>query len=856
MKITYNWLKKYLASEASVEDICNALNSIGLEVDTVKDFSNLYSQFVVAVIEIAAPHPNSSKLSVCTVYDSKQRWQVVCGAPNARTGIKVVLAPIGAVIPSNGMVIRSTSIRGIESCGMLCSAEELKLTTLPEYSKNQDGIIELDQDATVGCGFAKYAGFNDTLIDISLTPNRRQDCANVYGIARDLAATRIGTLVRDGIDCKVKCDNENGGGGIHAEILDVSNCSEFCLFRIDGITQNATKRRDFQTMLYMVDSIHANSLVNISNFSMFELGRPNHIYDADKIKGSITVRMSKAGEHFIALGGEEYTLKNGITVIADGEKILGVAGIIGGELSKIDENTKNILVEVANFNPEAIYAASKALNIHTEAKYRFEGLIDHGNTDVFITYLQSLIILNCGGYCYTPVKLTGKQPQYTTEMKFDFNRIQSFIGHAIDATIATRILRDLGFVVSISQQTKWELIIPTWKQGNITTEEGIIEEIVRIYGIDKLSSYYAKVCPKNIMRAAANTEPVSELRDVNRFFSKLSTTTTWSQQELMKLIQTILLGRGFSEAITWSFISRNCADNFGLSTNIEIKNPISADLAIMRSSIVPNLLDIVYKNEARGCKDLMLFEAGNIYDTEFENLQAMCIAGICSGFTAKHDIHKERRTWDFFDVKGDVMEILNGIGMRDIQEKCSINTASTGYYHPGCSAEISLQGEKIACYGEIHPSLLKKLKLQNAGSIVAFEIFLENISRGIVQKNISQAVSESIQVIRKPPIQLSPYQSVERDFAFLVNQNVEAFELVKIILRLENELIEDVKIFDAYRDDRIERGKKSIAIRVTLRSKSKTLTELEINNVSMEIIREIEIKIVGRLRDCADLKVI
>ncbi len=811
LAFSFNWLKKHLNTNKNLQQIIEILDNIGLEVEGIIDNSELYSDFIIVEVTAVTAHPNANQLNVCTINKGDETLEIVCGASNVYEGMKTVLAPIGSLIPSNGLRIKKTLIRGVESNGMLCSAEELSLPKgLLKLKENDDGIIELPLDAPVGERFAIYSNLNDALLEINLTYNRRQDCASVFGIARDLAAANAGELYLN----DVITDNFNSESsvqdGFKAVINDLENCNELYLCSINNIdisnSIESTAYLEIQNLLSTIGQQHDNPLVNISNFAMFNYGRPNHIYDAEKIKGSIVVRHSAENEHFIALGGKEHSLPAGITVIADSEKVLSIAGIIGGELSKVDISTKNIIVEVANFNPSAIALASRKLNINTESKLRFEGRIDSGNSEFFIKHLSQLILKCCKGKIANLTKISGSPLTSVTELTFDFNLFDKFAAYDISQEAAIAILNKLGFKIKILEDnSKWHIQIPTWRQGDITNSSDIIEEVIRINGLDKVRQ----------IDLSANFE--MKLR------KDLSLTTK---------ISNVLLSRGMDEVITWSFISEKQEQAFYLNDSISLSNPITNEFKLMRQSIVPNLFEVLQKNYVRGYQDISIFEAGQIYSWNRINNPVNCIAGLRSGLNIRNNIHKDLRQNDFYDIRDDVLFVLNGLGLN-----CDVMNFSRevpDYYHPGRSAALFLGNKLLAYCGEIHPEIKKNAKF-NALNVCVFEIFSDNIPQVKMKFN-------------KPELQLSQFQAVSRDIAFVMPKDILAFEVIKVIRNLKNELIRVIEVFDSYSGSNLPENEQSLGIRLVIQPNDKTLTDKEIEEVVNEVISLVEFKFTAKLR--------
>ena len=623
MKFTLSWLKKHidLNPDYSIEKLCKKLDEIGLEVESCEDSSQKYKNFTIAEVISAEQHPNADSLRVCKVNTGSETLNIVCGAPNARAGIKVVLAKIDAVVPNGSFVIKKSKIRGVESEGMLCSAEELDLTHDPRFESN-DGIIEINNNAEVGIAFSEYAGLNEVMIEIALTPNRRKDCASVYGVARDLAAARVGKL--KSID--ESHTQSNDLPTIEVQIDSKDNCYQFNYFT--SIDQSIIKHEELH-YLSKVKELHEVPLVNISNFMMLDLGHPNHIYDLDKISGdTIYVKLSSGGEEFIALGGKSYILPEGILIICDSEKVLCVAGVMGGELSKVDENTKNILVEVANFKPEAVSFAGQKLNITSDSRFRFEGGIDHRFLDTFTEQMMSYF-----KYCSAIQKEYGLKSDFIEKIEISINDIEGYLGINVDQDEIYEILTRLSFNPKKISDNNFEVMIPSWKQGNTETYHDVIGDLLRMGLIDKIN---AADTNRRLIRSSdvkSNMiESVNSNSSDNIFNPRIITDSSGSQ------LRKSLLGRGMHEVLTWSFYSDSDEEDFSIEENhisnyciksktegkelVKILNPLNSKFTGMRRSIIPNLVKTLCKHPNNKEKSFSVFEIGNIYSNFIENMQS------------------------------------------------------------------------------------------------------------------------------------------------------------------------------------------------------------------------------------------
>jgi phenylalanyl-tRNA synthetase beta chain len=786
MKFSLNWLKTYLKTNSSTDDIYAALNKCGLEVESMDDLITKYSNFKIAEIISTAPHPQADKLKICTVHDGQQNLQIVCGASNARVGIKVVLAPIGTTIPSNGMVIKLSKIRGVESKGMLCSADELALT-----EQAQEGILELPGDAPVGQGFAEFWGLNDVIFEVAITPNRG-DCASVLGIARELAAFGCGELINNNYQL-----NEQKESHVKVDIQD-ADCWHFSACYIEALNNPANSPAEIISYLNKIGFNSKGTLVDISNFCMLSNGRPNHIYDADKVKGAIFVRKATDGESFLALDGNEYKLDPAITVVADEEKVLAIAGVIGGELSKVDNNTRNVIVEMAIFSPIAVMQAGRKLKINSDARFRFERRVDHGLNTKALAYLINLIQQYCGGIVHKVVSSGGDKSPYVQQVEFDYASIKKISGKEIERSLVVDILGKLGLICQ-----NGKIIIPSWRQGDVMSSADIVEEVIRVYGLENIEP---------IPFVAAEV-PVLQYNHVDS-------------------LRQVLVWRGLSELITWSFFAPEDAENLnGEGKLLELKNPISNELSVMRSSAIPNLLKIAAKNLARGQVDIGFFEIGSIYQEHLPTMQMELVTGLRTGTYSNGSMHKDSREYDFFDAKADILSLLNKSNLQESQ--LNWQPSAPSYYHPGRSAEIRLGKKLIGYCGELHPNFLSKYDIGQA--VVVFELF-------------SEALPQQKHKFAKSKLTLNNLQPISRDFAFLIDEDINAATLKKVIIQAVPSFITKVMIFDVYQGKNIPTGKKSIAISVQFQPINNTFTENEIADMCAKINEAAQVKINASLR--------
>ena len=782
MKFTLSWLKDHFETNASLEEISATLTRVGLEVESIANHADALKDFVVAEIVEANPHPDAAKLQYCDVNDGTQILKIVCGAPNARKGLKTVLAREGVYVPGADFTIKKTKIRGLESNGMLCSFSELGI------AGDADGIIELPADANVGGSVVEILGLNDPLIEIAITPNRG-DCLGVRGVARDLAATGIGILK------PLVIEQEQGSYDPKVSVsIDVlGDCPEFIGCEIRGV-KNGESPDWLKTRLTAIGLRPISALVDITNYITYNLGRPSHVYDIKKLDGNITVRHAKQGETLAALNGKTYELQAGMTVIADDKKVLGLGGIIGGEESGCQLDTTDIFLEVALFNPTSIADAGRKLQIDSDARYRFERSVDPAGVAAGVEQLIRMITTTCGGTVSQLVE-AGKQPKWQRTISFRPSRVETLGGVKLPNDQIKSIFTHLGISTVEKSADLWEITPPSWRPDMEGEADGV-EEVLRIHGYD------------NIPTSAL---PVATTKPELAFLEKASS-----------LARRTLASRGFMEACTFAFLKEEVAKLFGThSPALKVANPISADLDYMRPSLLPNLLDAAVRNKARGLHNQSLFEVGSQFESIAPEGQRQVAAGIRTGDTAPKSALKEARAVDAYDLKADALAVLAAAGFDP--SKAQVTASAPAWYHPGRSGTLSL-GPKIILghFGELHPLVLQKLDLK--GRAVAFELFLDAIP---APKGKATA---------KPLLKASPYQSVERDFAFLSNDNVLASDILRHIRASEQKLIQDVKIFDVYKGKGVEPGKQSVAVSVTLQASDRTLTEEEIEAASKKII--------------------
>jgi len=801
MKITTNWLKEHLDTKLNENQIIDKLTDIGLEVEGVDSQSGELDTFIIAKILKAEKHPDADRLRVCDVdIGSDEPVKVVCGAPNAKEGLLTIYAPPGAVIPKNQMKLVVSKIRGVTSSGMLCSESELNL------SSESEGITELSvekYEKKIGENYFPKSNLN--IIDISVTPNRA-DCLGIRGIARDLAAAGAGTLKKQ----KEQKLNKKGKQTVNVKILDEKNqaCTAFGSCLITGV-KNTESPDWLKEKIIFLGQKPISAIVDITNYVMFDLNRPLHAYDVDKIDKEIIIRNSKKGEIFKALDNKEYKLENEMCVISDATGVLGLGGIIGGTRSGTELDTKNILIESAYFSPRSIRKSSKILNIDTDAKFRFERGIDPLSIEQGLERAAMLIQEICGGEI-SQFDIQKTEDIKNNSLKFNSSLFEKITGFSIEKKEMIKILESLGFKVK-KNKVGFDLIIPSWRP-DISQEVDVVEELVRIKGYDQIK--------------IIEPEKVRIKKTLN------------SKQKLFHFLQRSIASKGYLEAITWSFTDSKINQLF-IEKNKEIKivNPISSDLDVLRASIFSNLIIHLNKNLGRGFKDLSIFEMGPTFSGNQPGEQQTVASGLRSGKLARQSWIEKERFADVFDVKRDVIQSLVEAGFD--RDKFYIDDETPNYYHPGKSGRLFLNKDKekvVAFFGDIHPKILKKLDIK-AEALVGFEIFLDNIKQP--KKSLKD---------QKTQYKYSDFQKSERDFAFVLDKNFRAEELIDIISNVDKELIKSVKVFDVYEGSNIPEDKKSIALNVTIQSLEKTLNEEDLNKINQLIISVVESKIDAKIR--------
>jgi len=782
MKFTLSWLKKHLETSASFTEITDTLTAIGLEVESISDRASALSAFKVARVTSAKPHPNADRLKVCTVETAESIVQVVCGAPNAREGIKVIFAPVGSDIPGTGMELKAGTIRGEASNGMLCSAREMGL------SNEHDGIIEVDAKWPIGTPIAQVFDLNDPVIEINLTPNRG-DCAGVRGVARDLAAAGLGTLK----PMDIRPYRGTFKSPINVTIEDTAACPLFIGRYIKGV-KNGPSPEWLQNALKAIGLRPISVLVDITNYLTFDLSRPLHVFDADKVKGNLRVHTSRGGETLAALNDKTYTAEPGMTVISDDGGLEAFGGVIGGAPTGCTETTTNVFLETALFDPVRTATTGRKLGIITDARYRFERGIDPAAARDYSELATRIILELCGGEASEPV-VVGTAPDTSRSYTLHFDRVLTLGGVMVEKTEQECILKALGFTLKAGREG-WTVAPPSWRP-DIQGEADLVEEVLRIYGYDEIP-------PTPLPRIAP-----------------LATAAIAPKHARMMRARRALAARGLNEAVTFSFTSREIANQFGQVDNeLVLVNAISAELDVMRNSVLGPLLAAANRNAGRGFAEVELFEIGPVFKRGEPDMQTEVITTLRAGRGTPRHWTKQTHGVDVFDAKADAMAALDALGVP--VANLQVTPDAPEWYHPYRSGVLRLGPTVLAEFGEIHPNL--RLAMGMKGVAVGAEIFPARVPD---PRKSGHA---------KPLLSLSLFQPLKRDFAFVVKDDMPAASLVRAIIGTDRTLISDVQVFDEYVGAGLPEGHKSLAISVTLQPKDKTLTEGEIEAVAEKIV--------------------
>ena len=794
MKTTLAWLKTHLETDASPEAIAERLIMLGHDVEGVENRAENLDPFTVASVISAERHPNADRLKVCVVDTGKEEVQVICGAPNAHTGMKGVFAPAGTVIPRTGALLRETMIRGVASRGMLCSAYELGL------GDDHEGIVELPEDAPLGVPYASYAGLGDTVLDIKVTPNRA-DCLGVRGIARDLAASGLGRLKP--LDTTPVRGSFRSPIGIHIE--DHAACPLFLGRHLRGV-HNGPSPDWLRGRLEAIGLRPISTLVDITNFMTFDLNRPLHVFDAGRLEGDLVVRFARPGETLLALNGQEYALDTEMTAIADRAGVESLGGVIGGEATGCTEATTEVFVEAALFDPVRTAATGRKLNISSDARYRFERGLDPAFVGDGLEIATRLTLDLCGGEA-SEIVTAGAMPGWRRRYVLRGERPGTLGGLHVPPEQSAAILTALGFAVEPLAGGDLAVEPPSWR-GDIVGEADLVEEVLRVKGYDEIPAV-----------------PLD--RD-----TALSRPSLTPAQRRAELVRRTLAARGLVEAVTFSFISAREAELFGgAKPQLRLANPISADLDAMRPSLLPGLVSAARRNADRGFPDVAVFELGPLYRDDTPEGQALVAAGLRAGRTGQKHWRQAPREIDLYDVKTDALAALAAMGAP--VENVQAAADPPAWYHPGRAGTLRLGPKALGAFGELHPAVLEALDARPP--IAGFEIFLD-------------AVPEPRAARAKPPLHLSVFQPIERDFAFVVDCELPAETLLRAARGVDRKLVAEIRLFDVYEGTGQPEGKKSLAITVVLQPQERTLTDAEIEGFSQRLIAQVEKATGGRLR--------
>jgi phenylalanyl-tRNA synthetase beta chain len=804
MKLTLAWLKEHLDTEAPLAAIVDRLTMIGLEVESVAERGKMLAPFTIARVISAEQHPNADRLRVYMVdTGSGDPVQVVCGAPNARAGMKGVFVPPGAFIPGKNMTLGIGKIRGVDSRGMLVSEFELQI------SDDHEGIIELPADAPVGANYAQWAGLDDPVIEINLTPNRG-DCAGVNGIARDLAAADMGKLrdksvrpVRADHPCPVKVTLDFGS--------TPPLCPAFALRLVRGV-KNGPSPPWLQRRLAAIGLRPINALVDITNFITYDRGRPLHVFDAAKVHGNLTVRRAREGESLLALDGKRYDLDSSMCVIADDRGVESLAGIMGGESTGCSGATTDVLIESALWDPMNVAQTGRKLGVQSDARYRFERGVDPAFMLPGLELATGMVLDLCGGKP-SEVSVAGTADVPERVIDFPTDELPRLTGLHVEMREIERVLDRLGFAAAGGGKSL-KVSVPSWR-GDVEGKADLVEEIVRILGVDRIPA-------TPFDRGEAPRKPVLTPMQLRTRKAKRA-----------------LAARGLLEAVIWSFVAKQQAELFGGGKpELALANPIASDLSDMRPSLIPGLVAAAQNNADRGFPNTALFEVGQVFRGDRPQDQLTAASGVRRALAKANGIG---RHWsaataevDAFDAKADALAVLAAAGAP--APALQVVPGGPPWFHPGRSGTIQIGPQNVlGHFGELHPRALEALDAE--GPLVAFEVILDKIPEPRAKATRA-----------RPVLELSPFQPVERDFAFVVDRSVNAADVLRAVQSVDRKLITNVAVFDVYEGAGIEPGKKSIAIAITLQPREKTMTDAEIDAVAAKIVAEVGKRTGGVLR--------
>ncbi|MGQ4274479.1 phenylalanine--tRNA ligase subunit beta [Terrihabitans sp. B22-R8] len=791
MKFSLSWLKEHLSTDAGLDAVSEKLTAVGLEVEAVEDRARALAPFKTARVVEAVQHPNADKLRVCKVDPGDGNLiQVVCGAPNARTGMIAVLGREGALVPDSGMVLKAGEIRGQVSQGMMVSEREMGL------SNEHNGIIEMPEGTPIGVPFAPLMGLDDPVIEIAVTPNR-PDCLGVSGVARDLAAAGLGEITT------TETSSVPGAFAnpvaLRFELDDPALCPAFALRLVRGV-KNGPSPDWLQKKLRAIGLRPINALVDITNFLTYDRNRPLHVFDAAKVAGDLVVRRARAGESLVALDGKTYALDTDVVVIADDNGAESMAGIMGGEATGCTDDTVDVLIESALWSPLNIAQTGRRLGVHSDARHRFERGVDPAYTIPGLELATQLILDLCGGEA-SEISLVGKIPDDRPVLRFPVSEVKRLTGLDLPEDEIKAVLDRLGFV-SMPLGDVLSVTPPSWRP-DVHGKADLVEEVVRIVGLDRVES-----------------TPLLRLDGISR-------PVLTPLQRRARTARRALAARGLVEAVTWSFVPKAHAEMFGGGKpELALANPIAADLSDMRPSLLPGLIMGAQRNADRGMADVALFEVGQIFLGAGPNDQRMAATALRRG-TAKPE--GAGRHWaaraanvDAFDAKADAIALLNALGVP--ADRLQIAQTAPSYFHPGRSGTLQLGPQNVfGHFGELHPRVLKALDVD--GPLVAVEIVLDALPAPKAKATKS-----------RPPLDRADLQPLSRDFAFVVDRAVKAADVLRAVQQADCKLITSADVFDVYEGTGVPDGRKSLAVSVTLQPRDKTMTDAEIEAVSAKIV--------------------
>ena len=796
MKFSYSWLCDHLETDKNATEIGDALTNLGLELESLTDYSS-YSKFVVATIKDFHKHPNADRLNICTVDDGTKTYQVICGANNVKKGLKGIFAKDGMYIPGTQIYLKKGKIRGEISEGMLLSERELNL------SDDHDGIIELSDNFENGTSAIDALKLNDPVFEIGITPNRG-DCLGVRGVARDLSAKGIGKLKPLKYEKITKLDFESP---ISWNIENDNNSCEYVISRYFKNVKNTVSPEWLQKKLISLGLRPINALVDITNFITHDLGRPLHVFDADKVGKKLHMRLAKPNEKILALDNKEYTLDSNSTVIADNNNALAIAGIIGGESSGCTEDTKNVFLEVAIFEKDSVAKTGRTLGINSDARYRFERGLDKKMVIEGLNYASYLINKICGGSVSKNID-SGKLDTNERKIKYKFDYFEKVIGIKLEPKKQINILKDLKFQINQSNEKECDLLVPSWR-NDIENNIDVVEEVIRIYGYENITESIPSPSDDEIVKINNSL--------INKKFKAI------------KKLKKILISNGVSEIITFSFHSTKAHEILSGDKSLKISNAISDDQSFMRNSMIFNHLETAEMNYKKGYKNIQIFEIGPIYNTSQsqENILSMLI----SSQENTNSIFKSE-DFNFYSISNLVSKLISSLNFDAKQFNISRSTSNT--FHPGQSAELNMGKKLIARYGKVHPLIIEEFpKLKNS---YAIELFFENLPIDSISRTNSSNILDS------------QFQFSEKDFSFVFEKEQNLFEVQRYVNGIDKNLIKNVEFFDLYESKDLGENSKSVTFRVTIQSKDKTLDEKDLEQIHNNILEKVSNKFKANIR--------